>query len=119
MENQTERQAKRAHFKDRISKMKSELETLAKDAGKLKNKHLADIMLAGIGRLSDALDHPDMDLLSDDAVREEVEKTQAELDKEAYAAEAAERTKNPEPLPFDPAAGKPLDTSGAAFGQTG
>jgi hypothetical protein len=114
MENQTEHQDKRVHFKDRISKMKSELGSLAKDAGKLKNKHLADLMLAGIGRLSDALDHPDMDLLSDDAAREEVEKSQARRD-----WEAAERDKRPEPLPFDPAAGKPLDTSGVAFGQTG
>ena len=104
MEDHPEHQTKRASFKERIAKMKSELESLSKDADKLRNKHLVDIMRAGIGRMQMALDHPDMDLISDEALRNEAEKSQAQRDAEIEAANRDEIDKD-KAFPFDAQAG--------------
>lgn len=92
---------KSTHLKDELADMKGKLERLAAAADKLKNKHLADIIKAGIGRIHMALGHPDIELLSDEA-----------LQAERFEAGVAH---NPFPSDVPP----PQPAPNATYGQTG
>lgn len=60
-------------FKTGVVELKDKAAELEKRADKLRNKHLRDVLRNAIGRLTDALGHPDMDLLADEEKRKEVE----------------------------------------------
>ena len=105
---------KSTHLKDELADMKGKLERLAAAADKLRNKHLADIIKAGIGRIHMALGHPDIELLSDEALQAEREKSDGEKRAEAERFEA-DVAQNPFPSDVPPSQPAP----NAAYGQTG
>jgi len=53
-------------FKDKIGTLKEDLAALADDADKLQNKNLRDILMLGMARFDQALEHPDIDRVDAD-----------------------------------------------------
>lgn len=100
----TDEREKTTHFRDELAEIKGKVEKLKASADKLRNKHLADTIKAGMGRIEMALAHPDIELLSDDAIREGAEKSKAQRDAEIEAANRDEIDKG-KSFPFDAQAG--------------
>lgn len=101
------RNSERDAFKKRVHEGVDWLKQIEDRARNFANQNLADIAAAARGRLQQLRDHPDLDLLHDDKMRDRVERLDDRVEYKdphpstAMPANGASR----QPLPFDPKAG--------------
>lgn len=72
-------------LKAELKELGDKMHELGMRADKLRNKHLRDVIGAGLGRFKDALSHPDMEAANDEDAAREKEKSQREREAEAAA----------------------------------